>query len=231
MLRPKPIIVLSFDDGTIIEYAIIKLAKMVLGLPSTLFLITGLSRHPHTDEPILISYPEKIKELVKLGVEIASHTHTHRDLTTLSIEEVERELTRSKLLIEKISGSTPLGFAYPYGHYNDLIRRCVLKHYKYARIYDFKINTQLSDLTAISSIDVKALKVIVHLVCWILRMRKTYIAKRKIMIVLVLHSPQTTADTLITFLVLVFVAFLKISGSAVVLTLKDAIKILLVDDV
>jgi hypothetical protein len=60
-------------------------------------------------------------------------------------------------------------------------------------------------------------------------MRKTYIAKRKIMIVLVLHSPQTTADTLITFLVLVFVAFLKISGSAVVLTLKDAIKILLVD--
>jgi len=224
----RPVVVLTFDDGTFMQYIVIKLAKMIFDITSTLFLITGLSVHPHTGEMLLISQSEKVKELARLGVEIASHTHTHRDLTALSIEEVEEELIKSKLFIKKITGIIPAGFAYPYGRYNDLVRKYVLKHYKYARVYDFKINTELSDLSTISSIGVEALKVITYLVYWLLKMRRTpnVEIKRKMLIVLVFHSPKAFIDLFVIVLAFMFIVFLKIFGGVLFLTLKDAINTL-----
>ena len=226
--KPKPVVVLSFDDGTLMQYVIIKLAKVIFGIPSTLFLITGLSVHPYTGEMLLTPHIEKIKELARLGIEIASHTHTHRDLTALSIEEVEKELTKSKFFIKKTVGIIPVGFAYPHGRYNDLVRKYVLKYYKYARVYDFKINTELSDLSTISSIGVEALKAMTYLVYWILKMRRipTVEIKRMMLIVLVFHSPKSVIDMFIMVLAFIFIVSLKFFGGVLFLTLKDAVNVL-----
>ena len=79
MNKYRPIIVLTFDDGTIIQYILIKLIGYFFKLPATIFIITGLLHDPHTGELLLSSYINKLRELFKLGIEIASHTHTHKD--------------------------------------------------------------------------------------------------------------------------------------------------------
>jgi hypothetical protein len=76
MNKYRPIIVLTFDDGTIIQF---KLNRIFFKLPATIFIITGLLHDPHTGELLLSSYINKLRELFKLGIEIASHTHTHKD--------------------------------------------------------------------------------------------------------------------------------------------------------
>lgn len=79
MNKYRPIIVLTFDDGTIIQYILIKLNRIFFKLPATIFIITGLLHDPHTGELLLSSYINKLRELFKLGIEISSHTHTHKD--------------------------------------------------------------------------------------------------------------------------------------------------------
>jgi peptidoglycan/xylan/chitin deacetylase (PgdA/CDA1 family) len=49
------------------------------------------------------------------GVEVHSHTATHRRLTWLSDGEVEEELCRSREEIARRLGSPPLGVSYPFG--------------------------------------------------------------------------------------------------------------------
>lgn len=61
---------------------------------------------------------EQIYELWKSGCKLGWHTWSHRDLTTLSREEIMKEVTP----INKMFGDY---FAYPYGRYNDLVVECV----------------------------------------------------------------------------------------------------------
>lgn len=66
---------------------------------------------------------EKDKNVV-LGL----HTHTHKNLTTLSEEEILEELNQSKVLFEKHLKSDGLLFlAYPNGQYNNLVINCAQK--------------------------------------------------------------------------------------------------------
>lgn len=60
---------------------------------------------------------EEIKKLVETtGGEIGWHTWSHPDLTTLTKEEIMKEITPP----------FPMkSFAYPYGRYNDLVIECV----------------------------------------------------------------------------------------------------------
>jgi len=70
------------------------------------------------------------------GHEISSHTHLHSDLTSCDLSTIEKELKTSKELLEKIIGSKVTGFAYPYGKYNNLVKKLVAKYYEYARTID-----------------------------------------------------------------------------------------------
>jgi peptidoglycan/xylan/chitin deacetylase (PgdA/CDA1 family) len=227
MNKNRPIIVLTFDDGTIIQYILIKLNRIFFKLPATIFIITGLLHDPHTGELLLSSYINKLRELFKLGIEIASHTHTHKDLTALKLNEIENELIKSKLYIAKILGVSPVGFAYPYGHYDYFAQKMVIKYYEYARIYDFKINidTQFSQY-AISSIGVEARKTIIRIIYWLLKNKhKMVYNKRKIMIVLVFHSPKSIIDIFFMVIISFIIYWLKNTSYIHVLTLKDAVKL------
>ena len=69
----------------------------------------------------LLNYMTKpqVHEVVKDGlVEIGSHTLTHPNLTKLSPQELRRQLSDSRALIEKEFGVSVKSFCYPYGYYN-----------------------------------------------------------------------------------------------------------------
>ena len=67
---------------------------------------------------------QQLRNLQADGNEIAGHTLTHRDLTTLSPDEQAREICIDRTqLIEQ--GLRPVDFAYPFGSYNGRTERIV----------------------------------------------------------------------------------------------------------
>jgi len=79
-----------------------------------------------------------VKELAK-NHEVGSHSHTHPDLTKLSIDEVFRELDLSKEILSKIVRREVKSFAYPYGAYNNTVVEAVKRNgYIVARTTDIE---------------------------------------------------------------------------------------------
>jgi hypothetical protein len=57
--------------------------------------------------------PEMVEKIYDLGHEIASHSYMHRDLTTISLTELEESEKENRHLLGKITGETPKGFRAP----------------------------------------------------------------------------------------------------------------------
>ena len=122
-------IVLTFDDG----YSdFLKNAVPVLKMyafPAVLFVIAGETggvshwRMPGLQRPLLNW--EEIREVVKLGHEIGSHGLHHRDLTSISPEDLKTEITVSKRLIENNIGTLVYAFSYPWGKYNARVKNTI----------------------------------------------------------------------------------------------------------
>lgn len=66
-------------------------------------------------------YPEMVEAIDKQGIEIATHSNTHPDLTKLSTSQIELELTTSINSIKKITGKDVGLFRAPYGAYNNTL--------------------------------------------------------------------------------------------------------------
>jgi peptidoglycan/xylan/chitin deacetylase (PgdA/CDA1 family) len=152
-------IALTFDDGTVDQY---RLAKLLynLGIRCTIFVITNLRRHPATNKELLITEPEKLCELHRMGHEIGSHSCTHPDLRLISTDSLVKELSESKMKLEEIVNDEVLGFAYPYGRYNeDVLLQEVRKWYFYARgtnlFSEDPLNIKIHDRYRIGSIGMK----------------------------------------------------------------------------
>jgi len=61
----------------------------------------------------------QIKEWINQGMEIGSHSYTHSHLSRISsLEKVEKEIQKSKYLLEKKFGVKVKHFCYPYGDYS-----------------------------------------------------------------------------------------------------------------
>lgn len=60
----------------------------------------------------------ELNELAEIGCKMGWHTHTHPDLTTLSKQEILKEVTPPDWFPRKY-------FAYPYGRFNDLVIDCI----------------------------------------------------------------------------------------------------------
>lgn len=123
------IAVLTFDDGyrSVVTRAAPVLRE--LGVPATLFVVTdhvGTAkpmRWPgieewlggeHEEELAGVSWAE-LEELAAAGWELGSHTCTHRPLPDLDDDELERELGRSRAVVEERLGRACDVLAYPYG--------------------------------------------------------------------------------------------------------------------
>lgn len=112
-----PNVCIAFHDGTKDHLAAGKLLSE-LGLTGTFFIVTGwLGQEGYLTR-------EDVKELARLGHRIGSHTDTHPNLSTLSQDELDKELIDSRRILEDITDQSIDWLAPPGGMYN----RNVLEH-------------------------------------------------------------------------------------------------------
>jgi peptidoglycan/xylan/chitin deacetylase (PgdA/CDA1 family) len=106
------------DDGWISDYTVKKPIFDAHGAVGVLAIISA--KRSLSDARLL--------EMQAAGWEIASHTRTHRDLTTLDREELESEIGGSKAELEAI-GLHVNALVFPYGRGNKLVRRLSRQYY------------------------------------------------------------------------------------------------------
>ena len=69
----------------------------------------------------------EVQEMSRGNIEFGSHTISHPALPDLSAEEARNELNGAAKRIESNLGQVPTNFAYPYGKFNEHVRRQVLQ--------------------------------------------------------------------------------------------------------
>lgn len=125
----KKKVLITFDDGyeNIYTYAYPLLRKY--GFNAIIFIIAGyigkenlwdvnvgFKRFKHLNW-------EQIKEIQRAGFVFGSHTVTHPDLTKIPINKAKEEIEISKKIIEDKLGKKVDYLSYPFGRYNNLIKK------------------------------------------------------------------------------------------------------------
>lgn len=133
---PTKPIVLTFDDGykNFYQNAYPELKKR--GMVGTVFVITqDIGKDQYMDE-------KEIKEINANGIEIGSHTLSHPDLSKLSSDRAEKEISNSKKTLESLTDNQIISFCYPSGKFSEETTQ-ILKNasYKYAVTTKSKLTT------------------------------------------------------------------------------------------
>jgi peptidoglycan/xylan/chitin deacetylase (PgdA/CDA1 family) len=117
-LGRRPIMI-TLDDGY--RDALTKAAPILarLNMRATAYVVSG---RISGDDPSFLTWGQ-LRELELRGVEIASHTVSHRGLTLLSDREALEELIRSRKTLERKLGHPVPWFAYPFGAYDARVER------------------------------------------------------------------------------------------------------------
>lgn len=133
---------ITFDDGyeDVVENALPELRKR--GLPSTVFIITGLlgckrnweHRGGEDTSDVRLMTHQQLRELPSNLVHIGSHTMTHAFLPKLETGKLREELASSRAKLEKLLQSEVKAFALPYGAYNDTVLR-ICRESGYERVF------------------------------------------------------------------------------------------------
>jgi peptidoglycan/xylan/chitin deacetylase (PgdA/CDA1 family) len=131
---PRRSVVLTFDDGCrcFAEQAFPELSSR--GMTATLFAVSGeLGGSNRWDRamPAIPGATEReerlldtgeLRRLADSGIEIGSHSRTHRDLTGCSEEELAAEVAGSRQDLEAALGRPVRTFCYPYGRIDERAR-------------------------------------------------------------------------------------------------------------
>ena len=124
---PGPQVAITFDDGYADNHIHALPLLTARGLPATFFLTAGflerdeqvmtrLAETWHTPVERLSPLAwEQVEEMRAAGMSIGSHTWSHRNLAQIADAEVERELARSKQVLETRLSATVSAVAYPWG--------------------------------------------------------------------------------------------------------------------
>ena len=99
---------------------------------------------------------EQIRELSNSDlVEIGSHCISHLPLTNLTVNQIEKELSESKCILESIIGKPIRSIAYPIGMYNAGILDMAEKiGYQHQLAVNYKLQEDFSDKRVLSRIGV-----------------------------------------------------------------------------
>lgn len=111
-LPPKPV-VLTFDDGYLSQYVAAFPALEHFHWPGVLNLVAKNADIPDEDvQKMLDADP---------AWELAAHTITHADLTTLGAADLKREVAGSRRILQNRFGVPVDNFCYPAGQYDDAV--------------------------------------------------------------------------------------------------------------
>lgn len=129
-------VVLTFDDGFkdnyLVAYPILKHYRFpALFFINTARLGTEIITKENLKMTVMSADETKIIDQERL-VKIASHCVNHPRLVQLSEEELRRELSDSKQYLEKLLERRVEDLAYPYGSFNETVKRITGEYYKVA---------------------------------------------------------------------------------------------------
>ena len=149
---------LTFDDAyfDFYHYAYPLLKKMqipfVLAIPTKYILehsdLSPATRLAHQKTDLFKNYKKQAsfctwEEINKMASEtalcLASHTHSHIDMTSSNID-IQTELSHSQALIESHTRQKCDCFVYPFGKCNNSIHSQVMEHYQWAMRIGSAIN-------------------------------------------------------------------------------------------
>ncbi|NIO00925.1 MAG: polysaccharide deacetylase family protein [Candidatus Latescibacteria bacterium] len=125
----EKMLLLTFDDGytEVFDYLLPGLEKRTI--PFHVFIVTDFAGRENAWDLSLGRRPfrhlswREVEEMAGRGASFGSHGATHRDLTRLPNEECAVELVRSKSALEDILNAPVRSFSYPFGRYNDRIKK------------------------------------------------------------------------------------------------------------
>ena len=109
---------LTFDDSWTSQYTNVVPVLDTAGLKGTFYLTTQPIQGGWTG----FMTPNQVKDIANKGHEIAGHTVTHADLTTLSQTRINAEIRNSKTYLQDLTGKVVTAFAYPYGAVNNTVK-------------------------------------------------------------------------------------------------------------
>ncbi|MEM1584443.1 MAG: polysaccharide deacetylase family protein [Nitrososphaerota archaeon] len=150
----------TFDDGRLDNYEVALPILERYNIKATFFIVTNFVGKPvpmnFTRRTEFMSW-EHIIELSDKGHEIGSHSISHPNLLNLPLDTTRREIMMSKKKIEENIAGEVMSFAYPYGKYNEVIKKEVkLAGYENAVIVCGKnISVKRIDWLALPRIEIK----------------------------------------------------------------------------
>lgn len=162
---PAEAVVLTFDDGfeNFYQHAYPVLRRY--GFTATVFLVTDYcerdnswpSQPAHVARRPLLRWAQ-VREMSEAGVAFGAHSRTHPDLTRLSSRDAEAEMLASKRAIEEALQRPVESFAYPYGAYDEAVKRLTAAHFQLACSTKLDFATPGSDLLALERLDMYYLR-------------------------------------------------------------------------
>jgi len=121
---PDRSVVLTFDDGFKDCYTVVAPHLRQRNLPAAVFIITERAFGRFVPKGESFMSWDQIRELAAAGIEIGSHGCSHLPLPELSLEEVTKELTESRAMLESnVGGGAPIPLSYPFGQTSEKISR------------------------------------------------------------------------------------------------------------
>jgi peptidoglycan/xylan/chitin deacetylase (PgdA/CDA1 family) len=153
---PDRAVCITFDDGYRSVYTDAVPALRAHGMTATVFLTvgetSGAPRLPSLQGREMLAWSE-VRELAGAGIALGAHSLAHCDLTRVPPERVEREMVRSKAVIEDRAGVAVRGFAYPFGRFDARSRALARAHFAFAVADTLALATAASDAWALPRVD------------------------------------------------------------------------------
>ncbi len=122
--------VLTFDDGWADALHVVTPLLGALGVRATFYVTPGRWKGQHEDvrgpAGRLLSRSEA-EAVHAAGMELGSHTMSHRDLRGLDDDDLRWELEAAKAAVEDITGRRCKTFAYPFGLFDDRVESAVAR--------------------------------------------------------------------------------------------------------
>jgi len=93
---------------------------------------------------------KRVQYAIQYGHQVASHTWSHPDLTTLSFDDIHNEMWLIEQALERIVGKAPAFMRPPYGNYNDLVRQVAYQRGQSLVLWDLDTQDSLGASVATS---------------------------------------------------------------------------------
>ncbi|KAG6917729.1 hypothetical protein DXG01_001380 [Tephrocybe rancida] len=145
-------VALTFDDGPWVYLYDVSKALVAANATGTFFFNGNNYECIYNDDEI-----KRVQYAYSKGHQVASHTWAHKDLTTLTWDQIHDEMWRVELALTRILGVVPAFMRPPYGNYNNLVRQASLIRGQKLVIWDFDSGDSVGASVAQSEADYAAL--------------------------------------------------------------------------